>query len=152
MPIKRKITKKCGLLLRMTPKLVEGKEVPVVDVLNSHLDFLDEGKPVWFSFSQFHVSRIERLIVFTWRRKEWFAVELFFDSFYSDRIPFIPKGVSVENSPAEWANVPEKCWAHLIGYRELDMEDLKKLTSTLTREPLSEKIKQRAFRSVEFDL
>lgn len=69
MAINRKVTKKCGLLLRMTPKLVEGKEVPAVDVLNSHLDFLDEGKPVWFSFSQFHVSRMERLIVFTWRRK-----------------------------------------------------------------------------------
>lgn len=152
MIIKKKTTKECGLLLRMTPKLVEGKEVPAIDVLNSHLDFLDRGKPVWFSFSQFRLSRMKRLVVFTWRRKEWFAVELFFDSFYSDRIPFIPDGVSAKNSPVEWVDVPEKCWAHLTGYRELDMEDLEKLTSTLKKEPLSEKIKQRAFRSAEFDL
>lgn len=121
-------------------------------LLNLHIDFLDQGKPVWFSFSQFHLGEIKRLIVFTWRRSEWFAVELFFDDFYSDRVPFIPDGLSAENSPVEWVDVPEKCWAHLTGYRELDMEDLKKLTSTLTKEPLSEKIKQRAFRSVEFGL
>lgn len=152
MPINRKSTTECGLLLRMTPKLVEGKEVPAIDVLNLHIDFLDQGKPVWFSFSQFHLGEIKRLIVFTWRRSEWFAVELFFDDFYSDRVPFIPEGVSAKNSPSEWVNIPEKCWAHLTGYRELDMEDLKKMTSTLKKEPLSEKIKQRAFRSVEFDL
>ncbi len=152
MPINRKSTTECGLLLRMTPKLVEGKEVPAIDVLNLHLDFLDRGKPVWFSFSQFRLRGIRRLIVFTWRRSEWFAVELFFDDFYSNRVPFIPEGLSAENSPVEWVDVPEKCWAHLTGYRELDMEDLEKLTSTLKQEPLSEKIKQRAFRSAEFDL
>ena len=43
MPINRKSTTECGLLLRMTPKLVEGKEVPAIDVLNLHIDFLDQG-------------------------------------------------------------------------------------------------------------
>lgn len=152
MAIRSKKLETCGLLLRLTPKVVDGQKIPAVDVLNLHLDFLDKGHPVWFSFSQYHARDIERLITFTWRRGEWFAVELFFDCLTCERIPFIPSGVSTENTPAEWVDIPEKCWAHLVGYRELTMEDLKKLTSTLKKEPLDKKIRQRAFRSVEFDL
>ena len=38
MAIRSKKLGTCGLLLRLTPKVVDGQKIPAVDVLNLHLD------------------------------------------------------------------------------------------------------------------
>ena len=146
------IIKKRGLFLRLTKKKVGEEWVTPLDIVNAHLKFVDEGKPVWFSHSQLRSSKIERLIVFTWKGGEWFAAELFFDQYLTEKTPFIPALVSVENTPEIWAGVAEKCWVHVTGYEELSMTDLHQIVSTKSGTPLDKKIQERGFRASEFNL
>ncbi|MFR3808796.1 MAG: hypothetical protein ACLTX3_07570 [Lachnospiraceae bacterium] len=101
MAIRSKKLETCGLLLRLTPKVVDGQKNSRSRRPKFASGFFGQRASCMVFFSQYHARDIERLITFTWRRGEWFAVELFFDCLTCERIPFIPSGVSTENTPAE---------------------------------------------------
>lgn len=159
-----KARERVGLLLRITPK--EDLSAPptriyrrlfsAVDVLNLHLDILNEnpGDGVWFSHSQVRLNEeIDRLIVFNWKAGRYFAVELFFDRYAQEMDPFIPTTVSngTGRTPEPWRNIPEKCWVHVTGYKDLLLSDIASIRMLRSGDTMDIQIKKNGFRSAEFE-
>lgn len=157
--------KNVGLLLRITPKedfsappsRVYRKFISAADVINLHLAILDENPSdgVWLSHSQARLNEdIERLIVFTWKDGQYFVVELFFDDYIQQPEPFIPATISNGTglTPDQWRDVPEKCWVHITGYKELDLSDVCSIIMLRSGDTMDKQITKNGFRAAEFKI
>lgn len=156
---------KVGLLLRITPKedtniapeRVYRKLISPIEIVNRHLDLLDQfpNDGVWFSHSQARLKEdIKRLIVFTWKNGSYFIAELFFDIYCQESEPFIPVSVSdgTGHTPSEWKDIPEKCWVHITGYKTLSLKDAQQIKMLRSGTTLDQQIKKSGFRAAEFVL